>query len=289
MGLYTKICNSHPKLMGHLLNEFPLREINSSGATIKQPNLMVPPVVYQTWEKKWLGKTHYKEWKQFRELNPGFDFVIMDQAEVDEYMASSWGLHPIYEIYKRAIFGPMKVDIFRYCLIYERGGFYFDINKGVRKPIDQFVEQDSSALISYEHDICHIRTELEVAKRLQHPHHFVLNWGFGFTKEHPILKNAIDYICHDLASFEGMVFKRPSKAVVKFTGPNLLTHCVHDALKQQPNLKISQAGINFNGEGITGMKRGWVRYSMISSYTQSKNSSLLTSHSTPSKRKSGLF
>lgn len=275
MSLYTKLCNAHPKLMGYLLNEFPLKTIDSSSAEKESPGLAIPAVVYQTWENKKLGKTHYKEWKKFRELNPDFEFEIMDQIQVDDYMKSNWGSHPIYQIYQRGVFGPMKTDIFRYCLIFDQGGFYFDINKGIRKPIREFVSPDASGLISYEHDICHIRTDLEVAKLLQHPHHFVLNWGFGFTKGHPVLKNAIDYICHDLKSFEGQLFSKPSKAVVKFTGPNLLTHCVHDALKYTHNVKLSQAGINFEGEGVTGMNRGWVRYATVPSYTVSKNSLIL--------------
>lgn len=262
-------------MMGYLLNEFPLKQISSTPAATEQPSIAMPAVVYQTWENKSLGKTHFNEWKNFRELNPEFEFVIMDQAEVDAYMSANWGNHPIYKIYERGVFGPMKTDIFRYCLIYERGGFYFDINKGIRKPIKEYVSAEHSGLISYEYDICHIRTDLEVAKKLQHPHHFVLNWGFGFTKGHPILKNAIDYICHDLPSFESQVFSKPSKAVVKFTGPNLLTHCVHDALKQVPELKIAQAGIDFNGDGITGMKKGWVRYATIPTYTNYKNRSIL--------------
>lgn len=274
MSLVSQLTIRFPKLCGQLLGEFPLQNIQSSPARSAGFGCSIPLVIYQTWEEKKLGKTHCKEWMRFRNLNPEFEFVVMDQREVDDYMASAWGAHPVYPIYLESRFGPMKIDIFRYCLIYDKGGFYFDINKGLDIPLRNFLGNNSDALVSYEHDICHIQAEPGVYPRLLHPHHFLLNWGFGFAPHHPVLQRTIDNICKHAASFRGIVFKKPSKAVVKLTGPNMLTISLHEVLLENPEMAVAQAGINFDGHGITGMRRAWVRYAVVPTYTRSKDSTL---------------
>lgn len=274
MSIFTRLTTRYPKFCGYLLGEFPFQEIRSSPSSHAGFSCPIPLTIYQTWEEKKLGKTHHREWLRFREMNPEFEFVIMDQPELDDYMASAWGSHPIHTIYRESRFGPMKVDIFRYCLIYDRGGFYFDINKGLNIPLRNFLNDKTDALISYEHDICHIQTQPNVYPRLLHPHHFLLNWGFGFVRHHIALKRTIDNICTHYPSFKGQIFNKPSKAVVKFTGPNMLTNSLHETLLENSEMTINQAGINFDGHGVTSMKRSWARYATAPTYTRFRDCEL---------------
>jgi inositol phosphorylceramide mannosyltransferase catalytic subunit len=271
----SKLVSRYPGLCAKLSGEF-LVPISSRVQNSTNPTSKIPPIVYQTWETKQLGKTHAKEVERFRNLNPEFSFVIFDRAERDEYMKSTWGQHSIYEIYQKSLFGPMKVDIFRYCILFEKGGFYFDINKGITEPINSFVKTESEALISYEHDIVHMPIERSVFPLLQHPHNVVLNWGLGFVAGHPFTKMAIENICRNYFTFQDQVFKKPSQGIVKFTGPVMLTHSIHQVMLEQPLLKFEQAGINFDGKGITNMKRSWVRYMDSPAYTSFKSCKILS-------------
>ena len=114
------------------LFELPLKTINPCApALISSSNRVIPNVVYQTWEDHRFGKTHTKGILKFRALNPDMQFHLHDRKDRDKYMANSYGTHSIYQIYKNTKFGPMKADIFRYCILFEKGGYYFDIKSKV--------------------------------------------------------------------------------------------------------------------------------------------------------------
>jgi inositol phosphorylceramide mannosyltransferase catalytic subunit len=275
VSVLSKLVSRYPGLCAKFSGEF-LVPISSRPQQSITTTSKIPPIVYQTWEAKQLGKTHAKEVERFYNLNPEFSFVIFDREERDEYMKSAWGQHSIYEIYQKSLFGPMKVDIFRYCILFEKGGFYFDINKGITDPIKSFVNPESEALISYEHDIVHLTIAPSVFPLLQHPHNVILNWGMGFVADHPFTKKVIENICLNYFSFQDQIFKKPSQGIVKFTGPVMLTQSIHQVLLEQPLLKFDQAGINFDRKGITNMKRSWVRYMVSPAYTSLKSCKILS-------------
>ena len=133
--------------------EFPLTEISDS-ITISAHDWTIPSHCYQTWVDKNFGKTHACELKKFRELNPEISWHLFDDGQMDIYMRERWSNRSIFQIYSNSKFGPMRADIFRYCLLYDKGGYYFDIGKGLNKPIRSFHDKSSSAMISFENNIC---------------------------------------------------------------------------------------------------------------------------------------
>ena len=50
------------------------------------------------------------------------DVDIFENSERDKYMKKSWGDRKIYQIYKNSVFESSKADIWRYCILYEKGG-----------------------------------------------------------------------------------------------------------------------------------------------------------------------
>ena len=61
-------------------------------------------------------------------------------------MQERWGSHPIGDLYQRAQFGVMQADLFRYCMIHDRGGFYLDINKILIVPLRTLLHQGSGTI-----------------------------------------------------------------------------------------------------------------------------------------------
>ena len=60
---------------------------------------------------------------------------------MEDYMKNNWKNNSIYEVFKNSLVGPLKTDIFRYCILYERGGYYFDISRGCKIPRNWLDEQ----------------------------------------------------------------------------------------------------------------------------------------------------
>lgn len=251
--------------------ELPMLELHDRKATQQFTNQLIAPVVYQTWEDRFVGKTHFKEIELFRALNPDLDFKLFDRHQRESYMREYWGEHPIYPIFTESQFGPMKADIFRYCLLFERGGFYFDISKGCNVPLESFLKPGSSALISFESHDCVIPPNLILDARLQYSEKLVLQWGMGFAKGHLILQRMIENICLHYPLFKGRTFQNPKNAILRFTGPGMFTKTVREYFEVQEDDSVTQAGVDFKGAGIFSLKGSWARYSTAPSYSKSKN------------------
>ena len=251
--------------------ELPMVELKDSLATRPFSNVMIAPVVYQTWEDHLFGKTHFKEIQRFRALNPDLDFRLFDGSDREVYMQEFWGDHPIYPIFTQSQLGPMKADIFRYCLLFERGGFYFDISKGCSIPLSSFLQKSSTALISFESHDCVIPPNPILEDRLNCAEKQVLQWGMGFAKGHPILACMIDNICLHYPMFKGKTFENPKSAILRFTGPGMFTKSVREYFEKQENISVAQAGVDFNGAGIFALQGSWARYSKVPSYINSHN------------------
>lgn len=251
--------------------ELPLRECGDRPAVENKSARKIPSVVYQTWEDKKFGKNHLQEIYRFRNLNPELDFILLDRNQREDYLHQQWRDHPIFSIYQKSLFGPMKADIFRYCLLAERGGFYFDISKGCSVPLRELYRQNTEALITFEP---HENPELiqsPALKYLQHPTKLVLQWGFGFAPQHPILVKMIENICLHYPRYQGKVFASPKNAIRELTGPLMFTRTVHEVLSQGALPNLEQCGIDFNSHGIFALKGSKVRYMTAPAYTKAKD------------------
>ena len=183
-------------------NELPLRPLGDRPATTSAPASKIPPIVIQTWEDRLFGKNHLREMEKFRDLNPELSFEIWDRAQREGYLQDKWGRHPIFEIYQRSLFGPMKADIFRYCLMADRGGLYFDISKGCTVPLRTLYAPETEALITFEPHTSPAPCPPAVAPHLKHPDKLALQWGFGFAPGHPIPLQTIANICAEYPRYQ---------------------------------------------------------------------------------------
>lgn len=273
--LKERMIARRPELSAKLIGEYPLVQVFERSANAPLLETGIPSVLYQTWETDRIGKTHHKLLEAFRDRNPDLHFEFMDGPTIDAYMKRVYGQHPIYEIYKRGKFGPLKTDIWRYCILLERGGYYMDINKELLRPIHDFVRPDTQAFFAFESTLSLMVAPNEIAHRLVNPHNLVVNWGFGFAKGHPILQKTIDNICKYYPQFAGRVFEQPKHAIIKLTGPAMLTQSLYDTLREQTDASFDtglvQAGIDFNGAGNSNMDRSWVRYAQVPAYARAKN------------------
>ena len=210
----------------------------------------IPRVVYQTAESRSVHPTHAKSIAEFRGLNPDLAFHMFDVAERDTYMHSTWSGHGILDVYERAVFGQMKADIFRYCVVFERGGYYFDFNKGCATPLKSLHPPMAEGLVSYETNPELIFPETPLATELQNPFNLVVQWAFGFRKNHPFLEMLIERIVEIEPFFRDKVFQHTKAAILTASGPGIFTSVLRECVRQNGLGSIKEAGEDFNGTGI---------------------------------------
>lgn len=255
-------------------DEYPLKYISNRHTKLDN-SWAIPNVCYQTWVDNFFGRTHAREIEVFRDLNPEITWILFDEEMQQKYMLENWGSHEIYEVYTKSKFGPMRADIFRYCLLFDRGGYYFDISKGCSTPLREMHKKDSTALISYENNICLIPAEPMLAKLMTHSHNLVIQWGFGFAVRHPILAEVISLICSNASTYENVVFPNPKNAILSLTGPGAFTLAFRRSASSLGLEGVAQSGVDFNGTGIYALPGSYVRYFTRQHYTSVSNSTIL--------------
>ena len=237
-----KITGSEPKRVSIVLDD--------TRATVTPRDQKIPPVVYQTFSTRLLDYKHHDAVMAIRQANQDLTFEFFDDTAVQEYMATRWGADPIYPVFLGSRFPQMKSDIFRYCLVFDRGGYYLDINKGITKSLTSFHPVDAEGIISFESNHTLIWPPADVLADLNHPDKVVLQWAFGFSPGHPILERTIRKIVDYSTWVSGKKFRSVRDGVVGFTGPGAFTTAVWDTYRKGQATGILDAGIDFDGHGI---------------------------------------
>ena len=252
------------------MTQYPLVEIEDQIA-VKPPNQKIPPIVHQTWVDNKFGKTHAKSILNFRKINKNLSFKIYSDELMYEYMKRKWGKHKIFNIFKNSLIGPLKSDIFRYCILYEQGGYYFDISRGCDTPLTKLHDKKTSFILTYEDTDCYIPSDNIKIFYLKRPFNHILQWGLAFEKKNKFLKTLIEEIVISYPFYKNKVFKNPKVAILNFTGPGMYTKIMREYISKTKNNNIKELDIKFNGKGIFKLKGSQIRYHKIDSYTYLKN------------------
>lgn len=192
-------------------------------------------------------------------------------------MEENWRGRTILKVYRASVFGAMKADIFRYCILYDKGGYYFDISKGLKVPImtlsppesEFFVTQESTPLDDESMDLT--KYGLEQRKFLQ--------WGIGFVPRHPILQNVILEIEARSDAYVGRILDDPKLAILDFTGPGAFTRAVYSFLQDNHDLSKNFLGIDFFGSEIFALRGSGYRFASFPSYSEARKSEILVDNS----------
>ena len=234
-------------------------------------NQLITPIVHQTWVDRKFGKSHYKSLNNFRSLNPDLTFKIYTDENINKYMEENWSHHNIYKVFKNSLIGPLKTDIFRYCILYDRGGYYFDISRGCKIPLRKLHHKNSKMIITYEDTTCFIPPHNQTLFNLKRPFNHFLQWGLAFEKKHKFLELIIDQIIKNYPFYKNKTFNNPKLAILNFTGPGMYTYVMRNYLAEFGLDHVQELDIKFNNHGIFKLNGSQFRYHQKGSYTYYKN------------------
>jgi mannosyltransferase OCH1-like enzyme len=235
----------------------------------------IPRVVYQTWEENKFGRTHFLSLQKFRNLNPNYDFYLFDAARRDSYVRSKWYGSPLWEMYEKARFGQIKADLFRYLVLAEEGGFYFDISKALSVPIDIFLKNHHEALLSFETTPRPPHLSSYKDNDLLHRNKLLLQWGFGFRKGHELLLILLDQIEESYLTYRNAVQKSPKSEILRLTGPLAFTRAVDTFFSlKKPKSSVGQVSMDFGGTAILNLPGSGARHKRVKAYAAVRNERL---------------
>jgi hypothetical protein len=88
---------------------------------------------------------------------------------------------------------------------------------------------------------------------LSFPTSLIIQWGFGFSPQHPFLKEANRLIGLNWLHFKDCLYLNPKEAILSFTGPGLFTQAVRNSFTPELSNSLAQCGVDFQGHGVSSL------------------------------------
>lgn len=88
--------------------------------------IQVPCNIYQTWHTKDLPPKMKERVDLLKRQNPGFQYFLFDDNDCREFI-KTYFRPDVLNAYNRLKPGAYKADLWRYCVLFIKGGIYLDI------------------------------------------------------------------------------------------------------------------------------------------------------------------
>ena len=215
---------------------------------------------------------------EFRKKNSDFEFILFTDQEIDQYMHDNWRNHPIYNVYNKFNIGAIKADIWRYCIVYDHGGFYFDLKSGCLESLSEIVNNKATLFVTNENNGFEDFEQKFKNHDLVHPDKKFAQWVFGSVKKSEFLKNLInsiplacDLLINRNIEKKNNFEKFSTKAfILDCTGPNIFTKVLREYILKSKDKNIQQAGIDIDRKGIYELKFSRMRFLQNKHYSKIK-------------------
>jgi hypothetical protein len=206
--------------------------------------------------RRWIGS--------WRRHNPGYAHRLYDDVDCLRYVRQRF---PDWLDRYQSLTPVERADVWRYLIVYERGGVYADLDTICRAPVESWVRSGDEAVVGIDSDVLDDYPTWQPERFTQsgggfRPHdrwrdHPVLfcQWSFAARPGHAILGDVIERVRINLA--DPYFLHEDPTWTVKKTGPGVFTDAFdaflrrHDcdassvgrALREEPELVIG--GVRF--------------------------------------------
>lgn len=180
----------------------------------------IPKTIYQTY-KSWdaLKPELKKNIDYICKLNPGWSYHFFDDENVEKFILAEYGSDILKEYVSISPeLGPARADLFRYLLLYKKGGVYLDIKTTLTQPLDSVLRDDDLFILS------HWEKQLIQPKELKYLNYKeYIQWAILSTCGHPFLKEVLHNVLGNLQVYNPWLHGVGKKAVLRITGPYAYT------------------------------------------------------------------
>lgn len=193
-------------------------------------SVAIPRHIYQTWktrEPEVLHKTHLQQ------IMPDMDYTFFDDDMIETFIQEEYDKDTL-TLFQKLNVGAAKADLWRYMIMYKRGGVYLDVDSDILTSLDPLLNSGADVVLAAE----------------PAPSSFFVQWALIAKPGHDIFRLAVE-----LALFNIKHEHHPHD-VHKATGPAVLTQAIEEYIHQQgltgihfceedyaPFLKFKQGGL----------------------------------------------
>ena len=186
-----------------------------------------PLTLYRTWKEDQVTQKMFTNCHQrWLELNENICIEWYNDYDCIKYMRTQGDV--LYNCYQTLLPGAFKADLFRLCLLYERGGIYTD---GHTMPYVSLREMLKGC--STENMFVSVLDNEQSGSGIH-------NGFIVASPQHPFIKECIEQIVHNVQT------RNYTDHALGITGPKCLARSINQVLDQDPQTNFS-VGLNDHG------------------------------------------
>lgn len=209
----------------------------------------LPKIIHQTFHERALAPELLDAVEAIQRGNPDWEHRFYDEPAVRMFIAREYG--PGMLAYYDAInpkYRAARADLFRYLVVYRRGGVYLDIKSLPTRPLSEVIRPDDRYLISQWNNRPDepyvdwgLHPELSRIERGEYQ-----QWYIAAAAGHPFLKAVIERVTRNLRTYNPGLHGVGQLGVLRVTGPIAYTLAIHPLLERHPHRVVdSQTDLGF--------------------------------------------
>lgn len=200
--------SDHPRIIAFfhgasIKRAVPIHVDPHATLTQTEASYTIPFDMYQTWMSDQVTELRHRNLQSFFDKNPKWRYhlyidtkpehsmnsYMFDDSNYDKTQFSQKEIEKIQCAYSMLINGASKSDLWRYVLIFDKGGVYtdFDVNFLQASPMTDIIKENDEFVSCF----------YPVPRTRKNEHnetiiHVLAQWWVAARKHHPIVKNAIN-------------------------------------------------------------------------------------------------
>lgn len=160
------------------MTSVPVEGIGAPGQPKDRSPKLIPKILHQLWRTETIPDQWVHSVETVKRYHPGWEYRLWTHEMMDDYVRNEQpDLFPIYDSFTRRI---MRVDVFRYAVMYDIGGLYCDLDYEFLRPYDY---ADAQMVLS-----------LELDEAYGDPHSGIANFFLASVPKHPFWADLLDEI-----------------------------------------------------------------------------------------------
>ena len=204
---------------------------------------LIPRIMWQTHKASWpdvpagIGRAAASWYR----LNPEYEYVYYSDAAMRKFVRrEGWRVSGFERAFESVSTGAGRCDLWRYLLVYLRGGVYADMDSKLWRPLRSFVGASDEAVSGVGHD-----------------EHGLEQWVLLYRRSHPLLRRALELAVRNVLHADGR------RSTIVETGPSLLYQATLQVLRLPPGFRFQSSSqrsrwCSIDGRNATAAEDGCV-------------------------------
>lgn len=210
----------------------------------------IPKMIHQTTtSRETLTERFRTNIEHMKLLHSGWTFAFYDGAERLDFIRKHFDKEMVQTYLSiNPRYGPARADLFRYLLLYQRGGVYLDMKSSATICLDNVLQTTDQYLLSHWDNAPGRPFQgWGVHAETPYPGEFQ-QWHIVAAPRHPFLERVIRLVQMNIHCYNAALDGTGKRAVLRVTGPIAYTKAIRPLLGhvQARLVKISDLGLVYS-------------------------------------------